>query len=150
MTNRLKTYYQTIIHLKRVRIQHLLHKRRQKSHKSYKLWKRLQRAILLKIVECRLEAKQQKNRDVQQDKLPRDFPQQENETERAKDKNDLLDGEGDAESDNEEENQEKEEFEEGHKIQKLKGKFLRKDNVVYFVDTNGKLLGSQLRFTKTV
>ena len=104
-----------------------------------------------------------KNRDAQQDKLSRDFPQQENETERAKDRNDSLDGEGDAESDNEEENQEKEEFE-GHKIQKLKGKtgpiivndqiiknnildfrdllFLRKDNVAYFIDTNGRPLDS--------
>ena len=83
-----------------------------------------------------------------------------------------MDGEGDAESDDEEENQEKEEYEEGHKIQKLKGKtgpiivndqiiknnildsrdllFLRKDNSVYFVDTNGKPLdsGSQKLFER--
>ena len=95
-----------------------------------------------------------------------------NETKRIKDRNDSLDGEGDAESDNEEENQEKEEFEEGHKIQKLKGKtgpiivndqiiknnildsrdllFLRKDNVAYFVDTNGRPLdsGSQKLFER--
>ena len=73
-----------------------------------------------------------------------------------------MDGENDVESDNEEENQEEEEFEEEHKIQKLKGKirpiivndqtiennildsrellFLRKDNVAYFVDTNGRPL----------
>ena len=83
-----------------------------------------------------------------------------------------MNGESDAESDNEEENQEKEEFEEGHKIQKLKGKtgpiivndqimknnildspellFLRKDNVAYFVDTNGRPLdsGSQKLFER--
>ena len=36
------------------------HERRQKNHKSHKLWKRLQRAIFLNIIKCRLEAKQQK------------------------------------------------------------------------------------------
>ncbi|KAG5318833.1 POL4 protein, partial [Pseudoatta argentina] len=75
-------------------------------------------------------------------------------------------------NDNEEENQEKKEFEEGHKIQKLKGKtgliivndqimennildsrellFLRKDNVAHFVDTNGRPLdlGSQKLFER--
>ncbi|EGI69386.1 hypothetical protein G5I_01873 [Acromyrmex echinatior] len=63
-----------------------------------------------------------KNRNAQQDKLPRDFPQQENETERIEDRNDSLDGESDAESDNEEKNQEKEEFEEEYQIHKLKEK----------------------------
>ena len=51
-----------------------------------------------------------KNRDAQQDKLLRDFPQQENEIERIEDKNNSLDGEDNAENDDEEENQEKEEF----------------------------------------
>jgi len=45
-----------------------------------------------------------KNRGAQQDKLPRDFPQQKNKTERIENKNDSSDGEGDIESNNEEEN----------------------------------------------